>query len=142
MKAQCLPFAQIPHSTRLFTDFLAYSPSLQPFYPRSPHFAEWLQEEAAALRYDPARRDSVSAILERQNKSWDASPQTLSNIGRLRAGALRRGYRPAGWTVWRPDICALQGVDCHKAGRGSVPRLESMPFPCSGWPPRTTISPR
>ncbi|MGA8867268.1 MAG: bacillithiol biosynthesis cysteine-adding enzyme BshC, partial [Candidatus Sulfotelmatobacter sp.] len=87
MKAQCLPFAQIPHSTRLFTDFLAYSPSLQPFYPRSPHFAEWLQEEAAALRYDPARRDSVSAILERQNKSWDASPQTLSNIGRLRAGA-------------------------------------------------------
>ncbi|MGA8763487.1 MAG: bacillithiol biosynthesis cysteine-adding enzyme BshC, partial [Candidatus Sulfotelmatobacter sp.] len=87
MKAQCLPFSQIPHTTRLFADYLAYAPSVQPFYPRSPHFSEWLKEEASALRYDNARRQRVSAILERQNKSWDASPQTFLNIGRLRAGA-------------------------------------------------------
>jgi bacillithiol synthase len=87
VKAQCLPFSQIPHTTRLFTDFLAYSPGVQPFYPRSPHFGEWLKDEAAGLRYDPNRRQRVSAILERQNKSWDASPQTFSNIGRLREGA-------------------------------------------------------
>lgn len=87
MKAQCLPFSQIPHTTRLFTDFLAYSPTVQPFYPRSPHFAEWLKEEASGLQYDSARREQVSTILERQNKSWDASPQTFSNIRRLRAGA-------------------------------------------------------
>lgn len=87
MKAQCLPFSQIPHTTSLFTDFLAYSPSVQPFYPRSPHFGEWLRDEASSLRYDPARRQQVSAILERQNKSWNASPQTFSNISRLRAGA-------------------------------------------------------
>ncbi|MFZ3276588.1 MAG: bacillithiol biosynthesis cysteine-adding enzyme BshC [Candidatus Sulfotelmatobacter sp.] len=87
MKAQCLPFTQIPHSTRLFTDFLAYSPSVQPFYPHSPHFSEWSKAQASALQYDPSRRERVSAILERQNKSWDASPQTLANLGRLRAGA-------------------------------------------------------
>ncbi|MGA8526132.1 MAG: bacillithiol biosynthesis BshC, partial [Candidatus Sulfotelmatobacter sp.] len=87
MKAQCLPFTQIPHSTRLFTDFLAYSPSVQPFYPHSPHFREWSKAQASALQYDPSRRERVSAILERQNKSWDASPQTLANLGRLRAGA-------------------------------------------------------
>ncbi|MFY9682184.1 MAG: bacillithiol biosynthesis cysteine-adding enzyme BshC [Candidatus Sulfotelmatobacter sp.] len=86
-KAQCLPFTQIPHSTRLFTDFLAYSPSVQPFYPHSPHFSEWSKAQASALQYDPSRRERVSAILERQNKSWDASPQTLANLGRLRAGA-------------------------------------------------------
>jgi bacillithiol biosynthesis cysteine-adding enzyme BshC len=87
VKAQCLPFAQIPHTTRLFTDFLAYSPSVQPFYPHSPHFSEWSKAQAATIQYDPSRRERVSAILERQNKSWDASPQTFANINRLRQGA-------------------------------------------------------
>jgi bacillithiol biosynthesis cysteine-adding enzyme BshC len=87
VKAQCLPFSQIPHTTRLFTDFLAYQPSVQPFYPRSPYFSEWIKEEASKLNYDSARREQVSSILERQNKSWDASPQTLANIARLRDGA-------------------------------------------------------
>src|SRR6266852_5163142 len=87
VRAQCLPFTQIPHTTRLFTDFLAYFPSVQPFYPHSPHFSEWSKAEASALKYDPARRQLVSAILERQNKSWDASPQTLANLDRLRRGA-------------------------------------------------------
>lgn len=87
MKSQCLPFAQIPHSTRLFTDFLSYSPSVRPFYPHSPHFGEWVKTEASNIQYDPARRERISAILERQNKSWDASPQTLSNLNRFRRGA-------------------------------------------------------
>lgn len=87
MKAQCLPFAQIPHTTRLFTDFLAYPPNVRPFYPHSPHLGQWLKAEASALNYDPVRRQSVSTILERQNASWDASPQTFANLSRLRRGA-------------------------------------------------------
>ncbi len=87
MKSQCLPFAQIPHTTRLFSAFLAYSENVRPFYPHSPYFDEWVKSESAALKYDPGRRESVSAILDRQNKSWDASPQTLENIERFRRGA-------------------------------------------------------
>ncbi len=87
MRAQCLPFAQIPQTTRLFTDFLSYSPAVRPFYPHSPHFTEWVKVQASTLQYDPSRREQVSAILERQNSSWGASPQTLSNIRRLRQGA-------------------------------------------------------
>jgi bacillithiol synthase len=87
VNAQCLPFSQIPHTTRLFTDFLAYSSSVQPFYLHSPHFSEWLKAEASALQYDPSRRERVSTILERQNKSWGASPQTFANLSRLRQGA-------------------------------------------------------
>ncbi|MFZ0772568.1 MAG: bacillithiol biosynthesis cysteine-adding enzyme BshC [Candidatus Sulfotelmatobacter sp.] len=87
MKAQCLPFGQIPHTTRLFTDFLAYSPSVHPFYPHSPHFSEWSKAQASTPQYDASRRERVSAILERQNKSWDASPQTFANLNRLRQGA-------------------------------------------------------
>jgi len=87
VKTHCLPFAQIPHTTKLFTDFLAYSPNIQSFYPHSPHFSEWLRAEASNLKYDPTRRERVSAILERQNKSWDASPQMLANLERFRGGA-------------------------------------------------------
>ncbi len=87
MKAQCLPFRQIPHTTKLFSDFLSWSPAIQPFYSRSPHFAQWFKDETAGLSYDPARRSRVADILERQNRAWDASPKTLENIDRLRAGA-------------------------------------------------------
>ncbi len=87
MKAHCLPFAQIPHTTRLFTDFLSYSPAIQSFYPHSPFINEWVQEEAAQISYDSSRRERVSAILERQNKSWDASTKTLENLKRFRKGA-------------------------------------------------------
>ncbi len=87
VKAHCLPFSQVPHTTRLFTDFLAYSPKVHPFYPRSPNFTEWVKEESSKISYDSARRERVSAILERQNKSWDASPKALANLDRLRKGA-------------------------------------------------------
>ena len=88
MKAQCLPFTQIPHSTRLFLDYLAYTPSVRGMYPRSPIFSEWVKDEAQRVVYDAARRGKVSEILERQNCAWGASPKTLANIERLRRGAL------------------------------------------------------
>ena len=87
MKAQCLPFAQIPHTTRLFADFLAYSPAVQPFYPYSPHFSEWSKAEGSALQYDSSRRERVGVILQRQNQACGCSPQTFANITRLRQGA-------------------------------------------------------
>lgn len=87
MKAHCLPFSQIPHTTRLFTDFLSYSPSIQPFYPRSPYFKQWVKEESEAIAYDQSRRESVASVLERQNRSYGASAKTLSNLERLRRGA-------------------------------------------------------
>jgi bacillithiol biosynthesis cysteine-adding enzyme BshC len=87
VKSQCLPFAQIPHTTRLFAEFLSYSPGVRPFYPHSPHFSEWFKPEASNIRYQPAKRERISVIIERQNRSWDASPQTFSNIERFRDGA-------------------------------------------------------
>jgi len=88
MKSQCLPFAQIPHTTRLFLDYLSYTPSVRGFYPRSPIFSEWVKDESQRVVYDGARRGKVSEILERQNRAWGASPKTLANIERFRRGAL------------------------------------------------------
>lgn len=87
VRAQCLPFSEIPHTTRLFTDFLSWSPSVQEFHSRPPQFAEWMKDEAQRLGYDSSRRERVAAILDRQNQSWDASSQTRQNIARFRAGA-------------------------------------------------------
>src|SRR5271154_2561991 len=88
MKSQCLPFTQIPHSTRLFLDYLSYTPSVRGMYPRSPIFSEWVKDESERVVYDDARRGKVSEILERQNRAWGASAKTLANIERLKRGAL------------------------------------------------------
>jgi bacillithiol synthase len=88
VKTQCLPFSQIPHTTRLFLDYLSYSPAVREFYPRPPVFPEWIKDEAPRVGYDQARRRKVSEILERQNRQWNAGPQTLANIDRLKRGAL------------------------------------------------------
>jgi bacillithiol biosynthesis cysteine-adding enzyme BshC len=87
VKVECLTFSRIPHTTRLFLDFLSHSPQVQQFYPRSPSFFEWLKQETPGQRYDAARRQRVSDALERQNRNWNASAKTLANIARLRAGA-------------------------------------------------------
>src|ERR1700674_4941195 len=88
MKSQCLPFTQIPHTTRLFLDYLSYTPSVRGFYPRSPIFSEWVKDESQRVVYDAARRGKVSEILERENRTWGASPKTLANIERFKRGAL------------------------------------------------------
>jgi bacillithiol biosynthesis cysteine-adding enzyme BshC len=88
MKSQCLPFAQIPYSTRLFLDYLSYAPAVRQMYPRSPIFSEWVKEESQRIVYDATRRSKVSDILERQNRAWGVSPKTLANIERLRQGSV------------------------------------------------------
>src|ERR1700675_695883 len=88
MKSQCLPFQQVPHTTRFFLDYLSCAPSVRDFYPRPPIFSEWLKDESQLVRYDAARRAQVRAILERQNRAWGSSPKTLANIERLKGGAL------------------------------------------------------
>ena len=87
MKVQCVPFSQIPHTTQVFSDFLANSPNVAKFYPRSAQFSTWFRQAAGELKYDAARRGQVVTILERQNRLWGASPQTLANLERFRNGA-------------------------------------------------------
>jgi len=85
VKAQCLPYSQIPHTTRLFADFLTHFPKVQQFYPCDPHLSDW--RKTPTRSYDLARRARVSDVLERQNRGWGASDKTIANIARLRAGS-------------------------------------------------------
>ncbi len=87
MRSQCIPFAQIPHSSKLFRDFLSGVPELTAFYRRSALFSDWFREEASKISYSSDRRERVSAALEKQNRRWGASAKTLQNIERLGSGA-------------------------------------------------------
>jgi len=87
VKAECLPFSQIPHTIRLFADFLTYSADVQRFYHRSPHFREWLKLETPNHAYPSERRQRVADILERQNRAFGSSSKTHANISRFRNGA-------------------------------------------------------
>ncbi len=87
MSSECLSHSAIPHTTALFADYLHHFEKTRTFYSRPPFERSWVGEEAGRIRYDGARRERAAAILERQNRAWGASQETLDNIARFRAGA-------------------------------------------------------
>ena len=86
MNADCIRFDQVPHSSKLFLDFLSHSPKLASFY--APHTISAVADYARSLSFDPERRQAVAAVLERQNREWEASEATLASIRRFREGAV------------------------------------------------------
>jgi len=84
---QCLPFSSIPHTTRLFADFLYHFENVRGFYARPPAPKTWWEEEKRQIAYPQQRRLAVAAILERQNREFGAGDRTLGNIQRFREGA-------------------------------------------------------
>jgi len=88
LKSECLPFSQIPHTTRFFCDFLTSNPNAMQFFSRPAKFKSWIKDEAANIRFPEDRRAQVAAILERQNRSWGAGPRAFENLARLRNGAV------------------------------------------------------
>jgi bacillithiol biosynthesis cysteine-adding enzyme BshC len=82
----CIPFSNIPHTTKIFSDFLSYSPEIQRFYPTPPDAAH-IAAFAGTVQRNATRQAQVADALERQNRAWGASDKSLSNIERLRNGA-------------------------------------------------------
>jgi bacillithiol biosynthesis cysteine-adding enzyme BshC len=82
----CISFNSIPHSTRIFGDFLSYSPEVREFFPTQPD-TEHIVAFAKSVPRDLARQARVADALEKQNRAWGASEATLQNIQRLRDGA-------------------------------------------------------
>jgi bacillithiol biosynthesis cysteine-adding enzyme BshC len=87
LETECLPFSSIPHTTRLFDDFLHNFDRVKQFYARPPLSQDWWAEEIQKIQYPAERRSAVTAILERQNREFGAGEKTLANIQRLRDGA-------------------------------------------------------
>lgn len=88
MKSDCLAFTVIPHTTSLFRDYLYNFSQVRKFFAADPRDPEALRAYATGLRFDEQRRQQVAGILERQNRAFGASSQTLENIARLHSGAV------------------------------------------------------
>ena len=87
MTSDCLSFNQIPHTSRLFRDFLYATPNVQRFYPHGHQMDRWLPRDLSHLHYDSQRRERVAAVLERQNRAFGSSERTMESLRRLREGA-------------------------------------------------------
>jgi len=87
VETECLPFSSIPHTSRLFEDYLHNFDRVKRFYARSPLAQDWWADEIKKIDYPAERRQAVAAILERQNREFGAGEKTLANIERLRQGA-------------------------------------------------------
>jgi bacillithiol biosynthesis cysteine-adding enzyme BshC len=83
----CLPFAELPHTSTLFLDYIHHFDKVRDYFAHPPLTRDWMSAIARALPYDAERRAGVADILERQNRAWGASPETLENIRRFRSGA-------------------------------------------------------
>ena len=86
MTPDCIPFSCIPHTTRIFSDFLSYSPEVRKFFPGQPDAAH-VVAPAKFVPRDLERQARVAGALEKQNRAWGASEPTLRNVQRLREGA-------------------------------------------------------
>src|SRR5262249_16854106 len=87
LESQCISFSRIPHTTRLFDDYLHNFDRVQQFYARPPLKQDWWRDEVQRIEYPAERRQAMAAILERQNRELGAGERTMANIQRLREGA-------------------------------------------------------
>lgn len=86
MIPDCISFNDIPHTTRIFSDFLSYSPEVRKFFSTQPD-VERVAAFAKSVPRNREREARVADALVEQNRAWGASEQTLRNIQRLRDGA-------------------------------------------------------
>ncbi len=86
MIPDCISFNDIPHTTRIFSDFLSYSPEVRKFFSTQPD-VERVAAFAKSVPRNREREARVADALVKQNRAWGASEQTLRNIQRLRDGA-------------------------------------------------------
>jgi bacillithiol biosynthesis cysteine-adding enzyme BshC len=123
LEPQCLPFSRIPHTTRLFDDYLHHFDKVGQFYARPPLRQDWWQDEIKKIQYPAERRKQVAAILERQNREFGAGEKTLANIERLREGAPAMVTGQQVGLFGGPLFCILKAITAVKFAEkaGAVP---------------------
>ena len=97
---ECIPFTAIPHTTRIFSDFLAYAPEVRPFYPHSPDAAQ-VTAFSKVVPHGTEIHARVADALERQNRAWGGIGCRLAQHPAPARWRTRRRYRAASWLVWR-----------------------------------------
>jgi len=123
LEPQCLPFTSIPHTSRLFADYLYDFDKVSRFYARPPLSRDWWHDEIKKIDYPAERRKAVADVLERQNRAFGAGEKTLANLERLRHGspAVVTGQQVG--LFGGPLFCVLKALTAVKLAEeaGAVP---------------------
>src|SRR3954466_11360417 len=83
MDCHCIAHTQVPHSSRLFLDFLYDFERVKQFYSYNPFTQQSFTDAAQATRIAPHARRQLVEVLREQNQRIAASAQTLTNLDRL-----------------------------------------------------------
>jgi bacillithiol biosynthesis cysteine-adding enzyme BshC len=123
LESQCLSFSRIPHTSRLFDDYLHHFENVKQFYARPPLERGWWADEISRINYPSGRRSQVADILERQNREFGAGENTLANIERLRQGAPAMVTGQQVGLFGGPLFCILKAITAVKFAEeaGAVP---------------------
>jgi bacillithiol synthase len=87
MDCRALSPHQLPHTTKLFRDYLDNFSKLKSFYAHSPEFKS-VVSVAKKLSFPAERRREVAEILRRQNLIYGCGAQTEKNLSRFEQGAV------------------------------------------------------
>lgn len=125
-----LPFNRIPHQSRLFLEYLNNAFGLSGFYPSAVNQISDLAARAPAIleSYTTDRARLANALLA-ANQFWQASPQTLKNIERLRAAdsvAVVTGqqaglFTGASYTIYKALSVVKAAEELRRNGVNAVP---------------------
>jgi bacillithiol biosynthesis cysteine-adding enzyme BshC len=88
MSTECYPIATLPHTTKLFRDYLAMGDAapgadIRGWYGADPLGGGWMRAGAP----EAGKREALAAALHSQSISFGAGDATLVNIAKLGAGA-------------------------------------------------------
>jgi len=83
MDPHAISQSQVPHTTKLFQDYLYDYPRVSEFYPFPPFAPESFVKSAQSLQYPGALRTAVAEVLREHNERFAAGPRTMANLERF-----------------------------------------------------------
>src|SRR5438477_5368809 len=125
MEPGCVPYRELPHTSRIFAGYASNFSRVSKFYPLAPQNSDRLTERSD---YPPDRRSQVAGILERQNQAWGAGAEALKNLQRFRAGAsaIVTGQQPVmfggpAYMIYKALTAIKLAAELTEQGTDSVP---------------------
>src|SRR5215472_99235 len=78
---------ELPHTTKLYRDYVEHFPKLDSFFEHTPDLKS-VAQYAKQLEFPAERRAQIVDILRAQNLLYGAGPETQKNLDRLAEGAV------------------------------------------------------
>src|SRR6266567_1816168 len=86
MECHCIPPAELPDATLLYSSYLTDFPRVSEFYTHSPDL-NGISSAAKEVRFDASLRRNVVEVLRKQNISFGGDSETTRTLDRLQNGA-------------------------------------------------------